>query len=158
MFEWLKRFGKDERGNVMFITAFAAFPLLIVSFGALDFVDTTSVRQNLQRSADEAVLAAIAKRRSGTGVQRREARRFFIANLADRNRYKSVKSQLSSRVIRGRYVMEYSIQAKADRLFAGFSKEETVTLNVKSYAEVNLRKDTPARLVDGKRYDTLVRD
>lgn len=152
MFGWLRRFGEDERGNVMFITAFAAMPLLLISFGALDVVDGMSVRQNLQRASDEAVLAATAKYRSKSREQRKEARRFFLANLNGRKRYRSVKSKLTSTRVRGKYVMEYTLQAKVEKLFAGFSEEQLHTINIKSSAEIDTRAKTPPRLIDPDKY------
>jgi len=152
MLGWLKRFGKDERGNVMFITAAAVFPLMLLSFGALDVADGVSVRSEMQRATDAAVLAAANKHRSGSRKQWRYARNYFKANLKDKKRYNSLRTRLTRRVKRGKYVLEYKVEAKVQKLFAGFSEEELHTVKVTSSAEIDIIGKSGARLIDPDKY------
>jgi len=61
----MRRFPKDQRGNVAVIFAIACVPLISAVGCAIDYTEATRIKSKLQSAADAAAVASISQQSSG---------------------------------------------------------------------------------------------
>ena len=143
----IRRFSRCERGNIAFLTAGAAVPLMIVSLGGLEIADQVSIKKNMQDSADASVLAVFAGGEKSWRKQQKTAKNLFFANLRGRDRLGRVKTRLKRTRVNRKRVFEYTAQVETKSMFGKASLFGNQTITVKAKAveiSINSRK---ARLI-----------
>lgn len=144
----LRRFARNERGNVMIIFAAAALPMAIGVAGALEISQYSQLKSQLQDASDRAALSAMAAMREGPRAMRRQARLVMKQIGDDTKGLRGASSALGGRVTgKGRKLaLSHRSTIRIDGSMTGLRSFVSDRITVTSYVVDRLGDGKPPRL------------
>ena len=147
MIDRLREFLGCARGNIAFMTAGAAFPLLTLAAGGLEFAEYQRHAAWLPAPADTAVLSAFDENRRGWSKRVKRANQFFDINFKHANRVTKVKKRLRGRRDRNRLILSYQAKGKLNSLFGELNPFTNDVVTVRPRAVLHFGIGTGPRLI-----------
>lgn len=115
----VRRFGRDDRGQIMIISALGAPALLMITAGAIDLMNVHSARGRLQDIADAAALAGAAE--LGLAISddaaASRATSYIQSNLAEWREAPDVVPRVAVLMQQGRRVVEVELKGHSPSFF-----------------------------------------
>jgi len=143
----LKRFAKNQSGNVAILTAMMAMPLLFLAAGAIDTIRHSRMKDTMQTAADAAVMAAFRGPARNWRKRQNTAHLQFRANLQKTRFAHGVQTKMSREMQKNRITFTYRAEAKLDSIFGDLSPFSGDRLSVQARAAWEVGSRKPPHLI-----------
>lgn len=143
-----RKFLSCEQGNIAIMSALAAVPIMISIAGVIDFSRYSSVRSEMQRNADHAVLASLRYKGKKWSERQSAARHVFFVNMSNMKPVKKLTGRLYGRRTEKSFTALFQATAKVPTLFGGFSKVFNGEIIINSAASISDKNNYTPVLID----------
>ncbi len=147
MLRKLKLFASDRSGNVAIITAGSLSILVMLGAGATDIARVNKVRSSMQASADAALITALRLKTMRWGKRVKFANEFFEDNFSHTTMVTGLKSKLSGKKLKKRFIFRFETSAKMTQLLPGGLSFADNKIHVSSTAEISARTNFEPRII-----------
>jgi Flp pilus assembly protein TadG len=119
----LRRFGRDQRGNVAVVFASALFPLMVATGVAVDYSRVSGARSALQAALDAGVVAAATESNGRTEAQLKATVQTFVDSNKGTNPYSNLQLAVTAA---NDWTVAATASACVDMVFAQFLNRSNV--------------------------------
>ena len=111
------RFRREERGNVLILTAFAVPAICLVTVGSLDMWEMMEQHRRMTVASEQAALAALRPERAGMSKRKKLAERMFLVNTEQGSKLGETRIKVRSWRSKNERFVRVTVNAKYKSVF-----------------------------------------